>query len=169
MSRLPYPESSHKSFASGYKIALALALSFGILLWMFSPLIAIFIAGPRTQGTVIEVQNNCSYPVQIYTDYYSHTPQEVPNLIGIVSAGKTTQLRYALPIQYNRNYHLIVADAKGTMIGDVFDNPSVIKPPVSRIQQGGRQRYDSLWHVNLPQDVVSRPATSRHNVNDSPK
>lgn len=169
MSRLPYPESSHKSFAGGYKIALALALLFGILLWIFSPLFAILIASPRTQDTVIQVQNNCSYPVQIYTDYYSHTPQEVPSPMGIVSAGKTTQLRYVLPIQYNRNYHLIVADAKGTMIGDVFDNPSVIKPRVPRIQQGGRQRYDVLWHVSIPQDVISRAPTSHEKINKPPE
>jgi len=92
MSRLPYPESSHKSFASGYKIALAFAVLLGAPLC----LLALLIVNPIRPDTIIEVQNNYDYPVKIYTDYYSHTPEEAPHLMGIVPTGSGTTDLYPI-------------------------------------------------------------------------
>lgn len=165
MSPPTYPGSSRKPLSRMNKIAIALVVLLGPPLC----LLALSIVNPFPQYTVIEVQNNYDYPVKIYTDYYSHTPEEAPHLMGIVPRGSgTTMLSVTLPYT-SAAYHLMIVDSKGMVIGDVhkstFDIMQLVPdPPGRRLYKGYK-----LWHVALPQDVVPRVPSSHETVNKLPE
>lgn len=165
MSPPTYPASSRKQLSLKNKIAIAFAV-------LFTPSLCLLTLGivfPNPQETVIEVQNHYDFPVQIYSDYYSHTSGETPEFMGTVPAGgKSTRLRYALPSPHYKEYHLIVADAKGTFVGDVFDDHKVIKPQV-REPSGILSLPHIVWHVSLPQDVIPRTPSSHEKINNPPE